>query len=281
MTIPGYILGSTSGIDDLFPAQRARRLTEREIEQLAAIDPTTAMSKGRLRALLERSTDTTDPARPLVEALLAVPVREAPPAPFANPARAAARPGSAGDKRPLTASDLEWIKSLPSDPAKVAPEDVSTLARMVQAASTSDLRFLRTVFEPIWAHYDVLEQQAERRAKRQEVETTKAARTRHLEQLAVQALTAHVQDEFPELRESEARNRAAERLHDRWADVDLAHQAEIDANRTWETPTPRPMPGIEGLSEMAEARERAERKREAAPTSPFDGLEVIGKVVGG
>jgi transposase len=79
--------------------------------------------------------------------------------------------------------------------------------------------------------YDVLEQQAERRVRRQEAETKKAARNRQMEQLAVQALAAHIQGEFPELREYEARNRAAERLR-------ASGPKPTSECRTGSTPTP-------------------------------------------
>ena len=96
---------------------------------------------------------------------------------------------------------MEWLRRLPSDPAEVSADDVTTVARMVQqAASTSDLRLLTGYFEPVWQHHDVLEQQHERRTRRCEAEAAKAVRTRAMEQLAVAVLTARVQPELPELR---------------------------------------------------------------------------------
>ena len=195
--LPGYTPGVRT-VDEMFAPPRQRRLSADDIEKLATIDPTTRMAKGRLKAMLERSTDPTDPARPLVEALLAVPTQNPPPAPYINPAKVTPHRSSARSKRHLTPTDIEWIKSLPSDPSKVCPEDVSTLAGMVQnAASVSDLRFLKTVFEPIWQHHDILEQKQERRTQRQQAETTKAARNRTIEHLTVQALTAHIRPRRP------------------------------------------------------------------------------------
>lgn len=265
--------------EEIFPTNRPRRLSAADIERLATIDASDSMSKGKLRAISDRSTDPTDPARPLLDALLAVPVADVPPAPYANPAHVDVPPGSAGDKRPLTPADLEWLRRLPTDPAKVSAEDVTTLATMVQqASSSSDLRLLAAHFRPVWDHHDVAEQQHERQVARQAAETAKGARNRTVEHLAVQALTAHVQQEHPQLRAYEARNRAADQLRDRWADVDLELQARIDAAPTWPAPNPRSMPGAEGLDGMAVGRERAQRARErqdAAP-GPFNGLRIIG-----
>ena len=280
--LPGRVIGSSgiADVEDIWPSQRNRRLTAEDVERLATLDPTSRMVKGQLKAMLARSTDPTDPARPLVEALLAVPAQDPPAAAYVNPAKVSTPPGARGDKRPLTPSDIEWLRRLPSDPAKVSPADVTTLARMTQqAASMSDLRLLSAHFEPVWAHHDVAEQQHERRARRSEAQAAKAARTRMIEQLAVAALTPHVQQEVPGLYPLEARDRAALRLRDRWAEQDIALQDQIDANPTWETPAPRPMPGIEGLGGMAAGRERAQRdreRREATP-GPFDYAKVIGE----
>lgn len=116
--------------------------------------------------------------------------------------------------------------------------------------------------------------------RRSEAEAAKAGRNATIERLAVAALAAHVQAEIPELREYEARTRAAERLRDRWADIDLEHQAQIDSNPTWETPAPRPMPGLEDLSDMALGRERAQRERERRE-AVSSSLDQLGRVIGG
>jgi len=262
------------------PESLRRRLSAADVERLAGMDATNAVTRGRLDHMLRRSTDPTDPARPLVMALLDVPVRPAAPAAPANPARLRPVPGS-NAKRPLTAVDLELIRRLPTDPAQVSAEDVTTLAAMVaQAASASDLRLLRSVFEPAWNHHDTLEQQEGRRQRLDVARASLAARTPAVEQAAITALAASIEGSNPELRPHEARARATEQLRERWAAVDGELQATIQEASSSEAPTPRPMPGIEGLRELATARERAQLERTAreATASSLDGL---GKLAGG
>lgn len=256
-------------LQDIFPPPRPRRLDRAEIERLSALDPTSPMGRGQLRAMSQRSTDPDDPARPLLDALLAIPAAGPTQAPYANPARVRV-PRADGEKRPLTPADIEWLRRLPSDPAAVAAEDAATLATMVHhAASGADLRLLVSHFEPIWAHHDVQEQLQQRRRLLAEAQAAAGVRTRHVEQAAIDALTATVQEQFPDLRENEARARATEQLREQWAAIDRSRQAQIEEASSTEAPAPRPMPGLERLSPLAASNEKAQREREAVMASPF------------
>ena len=228
--------------------------------------------------MLKRSTDPDDPARPVIEGLIAVPEKERKAQPYVNPARVRPTPGAAVAKQPLTAADIEWLRRLPAEPAQVSVEDATTLARMMsQAASTSDRRLLAAHYGPVWAHHDILEQQAERQIRLENAQAPRGVRSQQVERAAIDALATSVQKQFPELREQEARNRAGEQLRARWAAVDQDRQAEIDAASVSDPPTPRPMPGIEGLSPLAEANQRIEERKAAAPSS----LEALGRSIGG
>lgn len=267
----------TAPADDILAPPRPQRLSRVDVERLATMDPTSAVTHGALRSMLGKSTDPDDPARPLIAAMQAVgPVDSSTPG-YANPARMSPPPGAAEDRRPLTPADIEWLRQLPVDPAQVSADDVAALAALVvQAASTSDQRLLLRYFEPIWAHHDVAEQQQERRARAQEAQARRGARTRHIEQAAIDALAATIHAEVPELRDHEARNRATDQLRASWSATDADLQGRIDLSSSQDL-KPRPMPDFARLGVMAEARERGERRRARAEAAdPLAGMPKVG-----
>ena len=67
--LPGRPLGGVMTADEFMPPRRPQRLSEADIERLAGLDPADAMDRGRIMAILGRSDDPSDPARPFTDAL--------------------------------------------------------------------------------------------------------------------------------------------------------------------------------------------------------------------
>ena len=288
--------------------RRPRRMSATEIERLATIDAASPMAKGAIRSMLRRADDTTDPARPFAEMLLAVPERQAPEPAATNPTRRLRPIPSSTPRRSLSPADLAWIERLPAEPADVPAADVATLAEMLQLAdSASDRRLLERVFGPIKAHHDRAEAQAELDAR--QATPALAHRNRGMEQLAREALAARLREErqaererlasriqeaagrrdlalvaqlqeerdaLVELARPEANRQATERLQSLWDGATQAHEAEVArARQRLADLEAGPHPETTPHDDLLAARDRA-RSDDRPARSPRDYAKVIG-----
>lgn len=104
----------------------------------------------------------------LVERRLATPVDEHSPKPYTSPLRTAQPRITAKDGRPvplsrsLTPVDLAWLDRLPSDAAKLTPEDVAALGRLrAECRGEEDQRLLSVVLAPVVRREEAREQAAQ------------------------------------------------------------------------------------------------------------------------
>jgi hypothetical protein len=151
------------------------KFTAEQITAIAILDVRDRQQRARVEALrilaerARRNGDGTENRQAaavarLAEARLATPLDENAPRPYVSPLRTAQARTAVENGRPvpmsrsLSAVDLEWLRRLPSDAAKITPDDVRALAQMrVECRGDEDQRLLATVLAPIEKREEHLE----------------------------------------------------------------------------------------------------------------------------
>lgn len=155
-----------------------------------------------------------------------------PPAAHANPARVEGR----RTPRPLTAADIEWLRMLDPDPAKLTDDDVRTLAEMERDAATqSDLRLVRAKLGGRRRELDLAEERAAKQAAvdRAAALSSRATRADIVRDGLVAVLASFLQDDRRrEVDASVADDALRERLY--LTDDDARRQAHETVTALWD-----------------------------------------------
>ncbi len=155
------------------------RFTATQIETIVSADVRDRQQRAKveaLKVLAERarrngdgsSNSQAEAVVRLCERRLETPIDANAPTPYVSPLSTAQPRVTAKDGRPvpvtrsLSPVDLAWIDRLPTDAAKVTPDDVRALAQMrAECTGAEDQRLLATVLAPIERREEAREQAAQ------------------------------------------------------------------------------------------------------------------------
>jgi len=187
----------------------------KQILEIVADTTSSGIDRGRVRYLHQNAAPGAE--RQFFEQQLEATGTE-PVAVYSNPTR---RPVHQGPAKPLDAADLAWLQRLPSDAAKVAPEDVSILVGLAAQAKhpSSEHRLISAILAPIELHH-----------AQREAETAVTNLRRPLPRIpasVVGALAEAIRREMPQLSDDEALGRARQQATDAVAKRDATHEQRL------------------------------------------------------
>lgn len=190
---------------------QSRRLTAAEIASLSNTDLRDRVQLGGLLYLRAQAKQGT-PERTLLDRLYTL-ARSVEPHPAASALRDPLRhPELVGDrKRGLAASDLEWIRRLPEDPAEISDGDLSTLAGMRNACpdnAISDRRLLGSIIEPAHAAWRERAAVTEAESAAERNPPLRPGRDQAWRQEIREAVAERIREDMPDLTLGAAREQA-------------------------------------------------------------------------